>query len=182
MNRVTYQPVVPRPRTLHKGAVARFLLSLYTDPASLLAYTALHTFARNVEKRYAIPRRMTIAWLQEQRVYTKQRLAPKHYRQRIDGCLQNEDRRPKNEDPPPFFLSYRPEKPRNAAKHNPRARGTIWPLKDQGLRFVDYPPPPPPQIYKTKTPSEKFRMFAMNVQHARNLHFGNRKHQKDAPA
>ena len=84
MSRVTYQPVVPRPRTLHKGAVARFLLSLYTDPASPLAYTALHTFARNVENRYAIPRRMTIAWLQEQRVYTKQRLAPKNYRQRID--------------------------------------------------------------------------------------------------
>ena len=84
MNRVTYQPVVPRPRTLHKGAVARFLLSLYTDPASPLAYTALHTFARNVEKRYAIPRRMTIAWLQKQREYTKQRLAPKNYRQRID--------------------------------------------------------------------------------------------------
>ena len=37
-----------------------------------------------VAGRYAIPRRMTIAWLQEQCVYTKQRLAPKNYRQRID--------------------------------------------------------------------------------------------------
>ena len=64
---------------------------------------------------------------------------------------KTEDRRPKNEDPP-FFLSYRPEKPRKAAKHNPRAKGTIWPLKDQGLRFVDYPPkstkrrPPPKSL------------------------------------
>ena len=33
---------------------------------------------------------------------------------------------------------------------------------------------------KTKTPSQKSRTFAMDVQYARNLHFGIRKHQKDA--
>ena len=68
----------------------------------------------------------------------------------------------------PIFLSYHPEKPWNAAKHNPRAKGTIWPWNILGL----------PQIYKTKTPKDSDVRNGRSC--ARNLHFGNRKHQKDA--
>ena len=57
-----------------------FLSTLYTDPASPLAYVGLSVFAREVQRQYGIPRAATKAWLQKQRVYTKQRPAPRRAR------------------------------------------------------------------------------------------------------
>ena len=70
-----YQPPARKGKNLNT-----FLTALYTDPASPWAYTGLSVFARNVERKYGIPRAQTKVWLQKQRVYTKQRPAPRRAR------------------------------------------------------------------------------------------------------
>ena len=98
--RYTYS--VPRPRRVPQGVSRRrdgrkkrqskpytraqhlFLETLYTDPASPLAFTGLKTFSRAVERLHGIPVSVTQAWLKGQRVYSKQRVAAKRPKYRSD--------------------------------------------------------------------------------------------------
>ena len=67
-----------------KVRLEELLSKAFTDPASPLAYVGLKPFVEGVHQLYGVDKAFARTWLKRQRVYTKQRPAPKRRRERPD--------------------------------------------------------------------------------------------------